>query len=222
MAHPDHEKYRDRRLNLTVDADIKKQIDRERRFRRQPIEDPQDHPEYPPAINLPIGFSKGDGAQTFQPVSSTGYARYIGPAPPRINTLKVMYRITTAAVTVTYAEIGLCFSEFPDLASSIVSNTLTLVPDAWVDIASVITAGGRKLATISSIGEVNVGAHLWILLVVQATTTPVMRGGIPQEAGLMMSKAGSARPSTLAPNAPFDEVATSVNDIWLPHSIIQS
>lgn len=223
MPHPDHETYRDKRLRITTPGQASRLLTRGTRRRQEQVETPGDRVDFPIGIDLPPGFSKGDGAQTFTPVSSTGYARYIGRAVPRLQAVNFLYRVTTLAATVTYAEFGLCISETPQIATGLADNTLTLVdPEAWLDVSGVITATGRKLGTIDQFNPVNHGAHLWLLFVVQATTPGAYRGGVPQECGLLISKAGAARPSTMGANAAFIEVATSMNDLWLPTQQIQA
>lgn len=223
MPHPDHERYRDKRLRILSANDADRRIDQVTRRRQTPIEEPQYQTGiYAHGLELPPLFSKGDGAQVFTFTSSTGYARYIGRAVPRLREVDVFYRVTTIAATVTYAEIGLCISEEPVAAAGLGDTTLTMVgPNAWVDISGPVTSTGRKLAQITDFQAPNPGSYLWLLMVQQATTPAIMRGGIPQEAGAMMSKAGSARPSVLVDNAAFSEVATSVNDLWLPFIMYQ-
>lgn len=203
-------------MNTDGDRDAERYEDIRHRRDEKVIEN-----DRPLGIELPVGFNKGDASLTFQPTSSVGYARYIGRACPRLEAVEIIYRVTVIAATVTYAEWGLCVSEELDPASGLATNTMTLVPDAWVSIASDIVGTGRKLAMLTDFEQPNPGAHLWLLNTVQATTTPTYRGGVPQEAGLMMSKSGSARPSTLAANADFTEVSTSTNDIWFAVKQVQ-
>lgn len=219
MGNRDIDRYvRERqRLSSPGEREAERQSDIRNRRDQKAIEN-----DRPLGIELPVGFNKGDGSLTFQPTSSTGYARYIGRAVPHLEAIKIIYRVTVIAVTVTYAEWGLVISEDFEPASGLATNTMTLVPDAWVDIASDIVGTGRKLATISDFEQPNPGSHLWLLNTVQASTTPTYRGGVPQECGLMMSKAGSARPSTLATNAAFTEVSTSTNDIWFAVKQVQA
>lgn len=221
--HPDHETYRERRLNQPTIGDTRRYVDQLNRRRQEPVADPQANPDiYAAGISLPPAYSKGDGTQTFTPVSSTGYARYIGRAVPRLQEVDVLYRVTTIAATVTYAEIGLAYSETPLLAAGLSDTTLTkLSAESYADISAAILTTGRKLASISDFAAPNPGSYLWLILTIQATTPPILRGGIPSEAGVLMSKAGSARPSILGENAAFSEVSTATNDIWLPFTMIQ-
>lgn len=218
MGNRDIDRYVRERQGLKTSGDREAERGEDIRYRRDEkvIENAR-----PLGIELPVGFNKGDASLTFQPTSSTGYARYIGRAVPRLSQIDIIYRVTVIAATVTYAEWGLVYSEDLVPESALADNTMSLVPDAWVDIAADIVGTGRKLATITGFEQPNPGSHLWLLLTVQATTTPILRGGVPQEAGLMMSKAGSARPSTLANNAAFTEVSTSTNDIWFAVKQVQ-
>lgn len=217
MSNRDIDKYIRERQGMTTPGDRNAERESDIRYRRD-----QKVIEYtrPLGTELPVGFNKGDASLTFQPTSSTGYARYLGRAVPRLASVEILYRVTTGAASVTYAEWGIVCSEDLVLDTGLTDNELTTI--GWVSIASDITGTGRKKATIEDFEAPNAGLHLWALLVVQATTTPILRGGVPQECGLMLSKAGSARPSTMAANAAFTEVSTSTNDVWFAFRMNQA
>jgi hypothetical protein len=217
MSNRDIDRYVRERQGLKTPGDREAERAADIRYRRD-INRRSD--VYPLGTELPPGFNKGDASLTFQPASSTGYARYIGRAVEGLQSLMVLYRVTTIAATVTYAELGLVSSEELVPEFGLADNTMTTI--GWEDISGDIVGTGRKIAVIEDFAPPNVGLHLWLLLTVQATTTPILRGGVPQECGLMMSKAGAARPSTLAENAAFTEVSTATNDVWFAFRQVQA
>jgi hypothetical protein len=217
MTNRDIDRYVRERQGLKTPGDREAERAADIRYRRD-IKRRSD--VYPLGTELAPGFNKGDASLTFQPTSSTGYARYIGRAVEALESVEILYRVTTIAATVTYAEWGLVSSEDLTIATGLTTNTMTTI--GYDDISADIVGTGRKLSVIEDFAPPNVGLHLWLLLTVQATTTPILRGGVPQECGLMLSKAGSARPSTLAANADFTEVSTATNDVWFAFRQVQA
>jgi hypothetical protein len=217
MTNRDIDRYVRERQGLKTPGDREAERAADIRYRRD-INRRSD--VYPLGTELPVGFNKGDASLTFQTTSSTGYARYIGRAVEGLQSIMVLYRVTTIAATVTYAELGLVSSEDLVPEFGLADNTMTTI--GWEDISADIVGTGRKIAVIEDFAPPNVGLHLWLLLTVQATTTPILRGGVPQECGLMMSKVGSARPSALAENAAFTEVSTATNDVWFAFRQVQA
>lgn len=180
----------------------------------------QDNVIRPLGLELPPGFQKGDGAQIFTPSSSAGYARYIGRAVPDLQAINLLWRVTTAGAAPTYAEWGLASDDGPQIAASLSVNYLSTI--GYTSVASDVTGIGRKLTTIADFPPVNAGVHLWLIFVHQGATGLVLRGGVPQEGGFMLTKSGAARPSNMAANSQFDEISTSTNDLWIVVQQVQA
>lgn len=212
MTKRDVERLIRQRTGVTTPGERDQRIDRVIRYREG--EPDTDNAIYPVGMNLPPGFSKGDGTRVFTPASSTGYARYIGRAAPNLQSVDLLWRVTTLGAAATYAEWGLASSEEPVLGASLTLNYLTTI--GYTDIAASVTSVGRKLTTIGDFAPVNAGVHLWLIFTHQGSTGLVLRGGLPQEGGMMLSRVGSsARPSAMAASTQFDEVATTLEDIWI-------
>jgi hypothetical protein len=220
--HPEIDKYRRRKLGAQTNSDRERSRSEDLRYRSWLNDDPSYWNQLlADGIQLPPGFQKGAGTEVFTPVSSTGYVRYLGRAMPRLQSVEFLFRVTTLGAVPTYCEFGLMSaSEDPTIATGLADNWFTTL--GWVDAAAQVTSTGRKKLVIYQFDEINAGMHLWIAFVHQSATGLVMRGGLPQECGLMLSKAGSARPSTLAAESQFTEVATTFQDLWLPFRQIQS
>lgn len=217
MTKRDVERFLRQRTGITTGAERDARIDQIVRFRRDETGDTEIRPV---GMNLPPGFSKGDGTKTFTPASSTGYARYIGRAVPRLQSVQFLWRVTTAGAAPVYAEWGLAVSEEPVMTDSLTLNYLTTI--GWTDVAGSLGSTFRKMTTISDFGQVNAGVRLWLIFAQQGSTGLVLRGGGAQEGGFLLSKAGAAQPSTMAIGAQFDEVATSLEDIWLVVKQVQA
>jgi hypothetical protein len=214
--HPDILKVQQRRQGYVTTGDLQRDQQRELRTRQEPIIDPNDTLVYAPGLDLVPGFQKGDGTLTHALVSSRGIGRYLGRAAPRLTAIELGWRVTTIAATVTYAEVAIATSEDLDLYGG---NTLTTLEA--IDSTANVTGTGRRSSLFQNLGEVNFGAHLWAWFVVQATTPPILRGGLPNECGLMIEKSGSARPSVNTPSV-MTESSTTTNDIWIAVRQVQS
>jgi hypothetical protein len=210
-ARADVERLIRSRLGQTTEGDRARQFDELKRYRRPEVSD-SDHEVRPLLMELPPGYQRGDGTLTNLLVSSTGYARYIGRAVPRLQAVRAVYHVTTIAATVTYAEVGLCVSDAPALVAG--GSDVELTSIGYWDAATQITGTGRKTVILDDFERPNAGVHLWLVITVQATTPPTLRAGVPDFGGFLTSKAGSARPSTMAANAVFAPVLTTVNDLW--------
>jgi hypothetical protein len=210
-SRADIERYIRQRTGVTTPGELGRAVETMRRY-RDPETGNTDHEVRPLLMEMPPGFQKGDGTLTNLLVSSTGYARYIGRAVPRLQAVRAVYHVTTIAATVTYAEVGLCVSDAPALVAGGADVELTTI--GYWDAATQITGTGRKTVILDDFERPNAGVHLWLVITVQATTPPTLRAGVPDFGGFLTSKAGSARPSTMAANAVFAPVLTTVNDLW--------
>lgn len=103
--------------------------------------------------------------------SGNSYAVYVGKAPRSLTSASVRYRVTTAAITVTWAEVALAKGS-PNVGGN---PTLTVV--GYTDVAAVVTATGQFTTSVSvSSGQaINEGDDLWVLYGNNASTVTVLR-----------------------------------------------
>lgn len=103
--------------------------------------------------------------------SGNSYAVYVGKAPRSITSANVRYRVTTAAVTITWAEIALA------TGSINVGGNPTLTVRGYADVSGTVTATGRFTTSVSvSSGQaINEGDDLWVIYGNQASTVAVLR-----------------------------------------------
>jgi hypothetical protein len=208
--HPDIVKWSQRAAGISSSGDVKRQERQTRRFRPLAIEDPDSHPIYPLGVEVVTGFQRDTAATAFNMVSSRGYCRYIGRAIPRLSSIDIGWRVQTVGSGITYAEIAIATSEEPEIFPT--DQYFQTVQS--IDIALSVLSAARKITTFSDFEQINVGAHLWVWIVVQGTP-PVLRGGVPAECGLLMEKSGSARPSVNSGSTGWSEVSTAKEDVWL-------
>lgn len=209
-VHPDITKWQQRSSGVSSSGDVRRSSRQAQRFRDEPIVDPDDQINYPLGLELPPGFQKDAGTLTYAPVSSRGFCRYLGRAVPRLASIDLGWRVTTAGGVPTYAELAIAISEEPEIFPT--DQTFQVIQ--YVDIATAVQSAARKITTFADFEQVNYGSHLWAWMVIQAGTPPVLRGGTPAECGVLMEKSGSARPSTNSGVNGWAEAGTATNDVW--------
>lgn len=103
--------------------------------------------------------------------TTNAFAVYVGRAPRALSGIEVRYRVTTAAATITWAEVAVAKGA-PTFGTN---PNLTVV--GWADVSAVINSTGQKSTTInvSSGQAINEGDDLWLLIGNQATTVGVVR-----------------------------------------------
>lgn len=124
-----------------------------------------------PSINVSPIFATANLTGTKTITSTNSFAVYMGKAPRPLTSVVMRYRVTTAAATITWAEVALAKGA-PVLAGN---PSLTVVGTA--DVSAVINSTGQKSTTINVNGAQTVGEgdDLWLLIGNQATTAAVVR-----------------------------------------------
>ncbi len=125
--------------------------------------------------------------------STNSYAVYLGKAPRSITSANVRYRVTTAAVTITWAEIALA------TGSINVGGNPTLTIRGYADVSGVVTATGQFTTSVSvSSGQaINEGDDLWVMYGNNASTVTVLRAqSIADDLQVGVFAYLSMRPST--------------------------
>lgn len=144
--------------------------------------------------------------------SGSTFAIYVGRAPKPITSLQVRLQVTTAAATITWAEIGIAKGAINP------GGNPTLTPVGHADVAAVVNSTGRKTVTINvAAGQViNEGDDLWILIGNQATTALQVRGlSIVDDNQLGVQGAVATRPSTTIGTNVVYTAETAVAGAWV-------
>lgn len=123
--------------------------------------------------------------------TNTSYFVYLGRVATAITTLDVRCRVTAAAATITWAEVGV-FTGTPVLAGN-----PSLTRRGFTNVATTFNSTGLKSTTVALTG-VSAGDELWLAFGSQATTPFQVRGGLADDlqSGWYASVAG--RISTLS------------------------
>lgn len=216
MTRRDIDRYLRKASGIMTEADRDAQRNEDIRYRVEPAPDPG---IYPLGIELVTGHLAANTSTTQATVSNTTYARYIGRAVPRLQEVQVLYQVTTAAATITWAELALAYSPEPELLPT---AALDIYAIATLDIATRVNTTGRKRSDIVDIGEVNAGLHLWVLIGANATTPMSLRGGLPDNMGLQLERAAYRPGAAINEPREFSATATSFNDFWMGIKQVQA
>ena len=103
--------------------------------------------------------------------SASTFAVYVGRAPKPITSATLRLRVTTAAATITWAEVALATGTIN------VGGNPTLTVRGFADVAAVVNSLGQKsVAWSASAGQtINEGDDVWVLIGNQATTALQVR-----------------------------------------------
>lgn len=126
--------------------------------------------------------------------SGSSFAVYIGKAPKDLTSIVARYRVTTAAATITWAELALAKGQIN------VGGNPTLTVVGYADVAAVINSTGQKSTTINvSSGQVvRAGDDLWLIIGNSATTAAQVRAqSIADDIQVGVQGSVASRPSTI-------------------------
>lgn len=123
------------------------------------------------AVMMRVGFSTANLTSARTITSTNTMAVYVGKAPRSLTTVQVRLRVTTAAATITWAEVAL------GKGTPNVGANPAITPVGYADVAAVVNSTGQKTVTVNvSAGQaVNEGDDLWVLVGNQATTALAVR-----------------------------------------------
>lgn len=142
-------------------------------------------------------------------ITSTNTAAvYIGRADRAYSSITVRWRVTTAAATVTWAEVAIARGT-PVLAGNPLLTRL-----GFTDVAGVITSTGQK-STVVALTGCAAGDDLWVLIGQQATTAGIIRGGVADDLQTGQYATVVTRPSTMAANTAFTLDGATVVPPWV-------
>ena len=135
-------------------------------------------------------------------------ARYLGRTPFGITSIEVNVQVTTAAGTITWAEVALAS------ANSAAGGNLTLLGSV-TNVAATFNSTGTKTVTFSI--SVPAGTFLYFLFGSQATTPFQLRATLADEVGLGVHRlAATTRPSTMAAPTAFSTSGAITGAAWCP------
>ena len=162
-------------------------------------------------VQLPPGFFAADTTSQTAMATNRTIARYLGQAPADLNLVTLRFSVLTAAVTITWAEVGIATS----LDMTLGGQDLALA--GYVTVASTFNSIGTKDVEV----PVGIGRdeHVWAVYGSQATTPfQVLRGiGDGLGAGFVLF-ADATRPSTMANPTTFSVTSASANSAWIAFS----
>lgn len=141
--------------------------------------------------------------------NSSTFAYYMGRADEAFTNIVLRFRVTTAAATITYAEVAIASSPLLTIAG----NT-SLTRRGYTDTSAIVNSTGQKSVNVSVDG-ITVGMHLWALFSSNATTAQIVRGALADDlqSGFFQA-ATSTRPSTMSGGTNFTVEGATTVPVW--------
>lgn len=151
---------------------------------------------------VPLGLYAGSLAGVTAFVSGTMYAVYLGRCPVAVTSATVLLKVTTAGVTITWAEAAI-------FRGSLVPNAgASLTRLGFANVAAVVNSLGTK-AVVVTLSGMAAGDELWLAIGAQATTMPVFRAMLADDVQSGVLQSAAVRPSlTTSPQATLLAAAT--------------
>jgi len=146
-----------------------------------------------PSVLMNPAFASANLTSVRTTTSAVAYAVYMGRAPRSLTTVKLRLRVTTAAATITWAEVAIA------TGSINIGGNPTLTVRGYTDVSAVVNSTGLKSIDIAvSTGQaINEGDDLWAIYGAQATTVLVVRAqSIADDLQVGLQASLSNRPST--------------------------
>ncbi len=139
--------------------------------------------------------------------SNTCYAAYLGRLEQAYTTANLIFRVTTAAATITWAEVGIAVG----IASSIDDVALTTV--GFTDTSAIVNSTGVKNVAVTMTG-VQAGDHIYALIGAQATTALRTRSlTLADDINMRFDVVlAGTRPSTMAAGSVFAQ--SGAESVW--------
>jgi len=144
-----------------------------------------------PSGFLPSLFNAANITTVLSLTSGTSYALWLGTANKVSSSVSVRYRVTTAAATITYAEIGI-FKGNVNLGGN---PTLTRL--GYADVSGIVNSTGVFTTNVTLSTPTAIGDNLWAVFGDSAVTTWVVRGGLADDIQSGTFANISGRPSTI-------------------------
>jgi hypothetical protein len=141
--------------------------------------------------------------------SGSCFAVYLGKAPYALSQVRVRLRVTTAAATITWAEVAVA------IGGVNVGTNPSLTVLGYSDVSAVINSTGQKtvLVSVSAGRLIAAGEDVWVVIGNSATTAGVVRAqSIADDLQVGVQASVAQRPSTIlgTPTAFTIEGATTL------------
>ncbi len=156
-----------------------------------------------------MGFNAANISATRTLTSTSSFAQYLGRAEYGYTQCLLRYRTTTAAATVTWAEVAIASGTFA------IGANQSLTTRGFTSATGNFTAtAGIKQNSITLTG-ISAGMDLWAILGNEASTAAVVRAGLADNLQSGFASAATARPSTMSANTTFTLSADTDAMLWL-------
>lgn len=153
---------------------------------------------------LPVGFLAANLTATKVITSTNSFAVYMGRAGAAYTTITLRLRVTTAAATITWAEVAIA------TGAPVLGGNPSLTRRGFTNTAAIVNSAGQKSIAVTVSG-IAAGDHLWAIIGNQATTAAVIRGGLADDLQAGTQASVVVRPSLMATPQTFTlEGATAV------------
>lgn len=119
-------------------------------------------------VVFPVDFDISSTSGTISIATDNTYIVYLGRATSEYTSANLRYRVTTAAVTISWAEVAIYRGEHRLRAD----DRMDLL--GYTDVSAVVNSTGLKTTSVA-ISGCSVGAHLWAAIGNKATTVMVLR-----------------------------------------------
>jgi hypothetical protein len=150
-----------------------------------------------PKIRLPPTFNHANLTATKTCTSNTSFAVYLGRADAAYTSVVVRLRVTTAAGTITWAEVAIA------TGTPSPGGNAALTRRGFTDTAAIVNSLGQKSITVSVSG-IAAGDDIWAIVGAQATTALAVRAGLADDLQLGgQASAAATRPSTMGAGTTF-------------------
>jgi hypothetical protein len=123
---------------------------------------------------MPVGFFAANLTTVVTPATNTSYFQYMGRATKVSTSVKVEFRVTTAAATITWAEVGVFKGPV------VIGAAASLTRLGYQNVAAVVNSTGIKTVTITCSGMA-IEDDLWIAYGDQASTLMQLRAGLADD-----------------------------------------
>lgn len=153
------------------------------------------------------GFLAANLTTTLALTNGTTFACYLGRAGAAFTSVNIRLRITTAAVTVTWAEAAVFKGPVVLGAAASLSRV------GYANIASLVTSTGQKTFTVTITG-VAAGDDLWIAIGCQATTAMIVRAGLADDIQDGSYQTDATRPSLMTVPKTFTIAGATTAKPW--------
>lgn len=161
-----------------------------------------------PAIAPAMGFLAGNLTATKSITSGNSFAVYLGKADRALSSVSLRYRVTTAAATITWAEVAIA------KGAPVLAGNPSLTRLGFTDVSGVVNSTGQKTTAVSLAG-CQAGDDLWAIFGNQATTIFIVRAGLADDLQVGYQATAAVRPSTMGAGTAFTLEAAAIVAPWV-------